>query len=289
MRLTVNPDLCNLCLACVRTCPADMIRERDGRLKIGRVACLGCGHCVAVCPQGAITVDEPGPGDDEYLPVEAPDLTPAQLRRLLLQRRTIRQFEPRPVPREVLQEMLDAARWAPTAANCQCVRFTVITTPALRDEVAAEVTAFYRAYNEALEDRAHSAERLAALGLNPEFGMHPHMLAAVPAFLKNVAGGRDRLFFGAPAVVIVHADRGEVLPATNCRLATFAVVLMAEPLGLGTCLTAYASEALAALPALRARLGIPESHDVHDVFAAGYPAEQFRLVPPRRPSEIDWR
>ena len=265
-----------------------MVREREGRVKIGRVACIACGHCVAVCPQGAISVDEPAEGD-EYLPVASPDLTPAQLRALLMRRRTIREYESRPVPREVLAEMLDAARWAPTAANCQCVRFTVITNPALRAEVAAEVTGFYRAYNDALEDREHSVECLAALGVNPEFGMHPHMLAAVPAFLKNVAGGRDRLFFGAPAVVIVHADRGEVLPATNCRFATFAVVLMAEALGLGTCLTAYASEALAALPELRARLGIPATHDVYDVLVAGYAAEHFRLVPPRRESEIDWR
>lgn len=31
MRLTVNPDRCTLCGACVLTCPADMIREKGGR------------------------------------------------------------------------------------------------------------------------------------------------------------------------------------------------------------------------------------------------------------------
>jgi hypothetical protein len=168
------------------------------------------------------------------------------------------------------------------------VRFTVIATPALRDAVAAEVVGFYRTYNEALQDREHTPERLAALGLDAAFGMHPHMLAAVPAFLKNTDAGRDRLFFAAPAVILVHADRGEVLPETACHFATFALTLLAETYGLGTCITAYASEALRALPDLRARLGLGEEQVVHDVLVVGYPAETFRLIPPRHPAGVTW-
>ena len=137
---------------------------------------------------------------DSLLQTAPPEVTPEHLRRLLLQRRSVRRYEARPVPRQTLEEMLEVARWVPTAANCQCVRYTVILDPVLRDEVAAEVTVFYRAYNEALEDREHTAERLAEIGVNAEFGMHPHMLAAVPAFVKNMERGRDRLFFSAPAV-----------------------------------------------------------------------------------------
>lgn len=287
MRLTVNADLCDLCGACLLTCPADMVREKDGRLKIGRVACIACGHCLAVCPRGAITIEDPAPGEEALL-LPSSGMAPDDLRALLLRRRTVRVYQPRPIPREVLEQILDTARYAPTAANCQCVRFTVILNPTVRDEVAAEVVAYYRAYNEALQDREHAAERLAALGISAEFGMHPHMLAAVPAFLKNVDAGRDRLFFGAPAVIIVHADRGEVLPEAACGFATFAVVMMAEAHGLGTCITAYASEALEQLPEVRVRLGIPETHLIHSVLVAGYPAEDFRLIPPRHPAEVKW-
>ncbi len=287
MRLTVEPERCDLCGACVATCPADMVREKEGRIKIGRVACLACGHCVAVCPTEAIRVEEAA--GESLLPTAPPEVTPEHLRRLLLQRRSVRRYEARPVPRQTLEEMLEVARWVPTAANCQCVRYAVILDPVLRDEVAAEVTAFYRAYNEALEDREHTAERLAEIGVNAEFGMHPHMLAAVPAFVKNMERGRDRLFFSAPAVIIVHADRGEVLPQAACYFATFALVMMAETLGLGTCLTAYASEALAALPELRAKLRIPEQNVVYDVVVVGYPAERFQRVPGRKALEVDWR
>jgi nitroreductase len=128
---------------------------------------------------------------------------------------------------------------------------------------------------------------LAEIGVSAGFDMHPHMLAAVPAFVKNMDSGRDRLFFSAPAVILVHADRGEVLPEAACHFATFALVMMAEAHGLGTCITAYASEALQALPELRQRLGIPEGHAVYDVVVTGYPAERFGLIPPRG-AEVTW-
>lgn len=284
MRLTVNPDLCTLCGLCLTACPADMIREKEGRIKIGRVMCIECGHCVSLCPEGAIMVEE---GDGFRIPEDLP-VTPDALRALLLRRRSTRRYQPRPVPREILEQMLDVARWTPTAANCQCQAFTVITDPARRDALAAQVADFYRLYADILADREHTAQRLAGLGLDPAFGMHPHMQAAVPAFVKNVAAGRDRLFFSAPAVFIVHADVNEVLPETACAFATMLLVLMGETLGLGTCITAYASEALRARPDLRTDLGLPDSHQVYYVLTVGYPAEDYRLIPPRHPAQVSW-
>lgn len=285
MRLSVNPSLCNLCGVCLAACPADMIREKEGRIKIGRVMCIDCGHCVSLCPEGAIVVEEEGV---DFSVPEGPPLTPEALRALIVRRRTVRRYQSRLVPRELLAQMLDAARWTPTAANCQCQAYTVITDPDRRDALAARVAEFYRAYAEILADKEHAAERLAALGLDPAFGMHPHMQAAVPAFVKHVNAGRDRLFFGAPAVILVHADVNEVLPETACAFATMLLVLMAESLGLGSCITAYASEALRALPPLRAALGLPDSHQVHYVLTVGYPAEDYRLIPPRRPAQVNW-
>ncbi len=284
MRLTVNPDLCTLCGICARACPADMIREKEGRLKIGRIMCIECGHCVALCPEGAIMVEEGG----EFSSPDGLPVSPEALRALILRRRTIRRYQPRLVPRELLERMLDAARWTPTAANCQCQTFTVITDPARRDALAAQIADFYRLYSEILADKEHSAERLAALGLDPSFGMHPHMQAAVPAFVKHVGAGHDRLFFKAPAVIIVHADVNEVLPDTACAFATMLLALTAESLGLGTCITAYASEALRARYDLRADLGLPDSHQVYHVLTVGYPAEDYRLIPPRKSARVHW-
>ena len=56
-------------------------------------------------------------------------------------RRTIREFSPRPVPREVIEDCLRAAGTAPSGANLQPWHFVVVTHPEVKKKIreAAEV------------------------------------------------------------------------------------------------------------------------------------------------------
>lgn len=286
MRFEVDEQKCTLCGACIATCPTDMVREKRGAIKISWVACIGCGHCLAICPEGAVRLAEveyPG----EFIPRPEVTVTPAAFLDLLRARRTVRRYRPEPVPRETLEQLLEAARHVPTAANCQCQEFTVLTDPAAIASLREGIVAYYRDYAEALADRDHP-ERLQEYGGTGPGAMHEHILAAVPSFVKSIDAGRDRLFFEAPVVILVHARRDEVLPEAACGFATLALTLMAEALGLGTCITAYASLALAALPEMRSELGIPEGNDVHHVVVVGHPAETYQMAPPRKPLRVTW-
>jgi len=51
------------------------------------------------------------------------------------QRRSIRQFTEQAIERELLEQILDAARWAPTAGNQQRWRFIVVTDPIVKEMV----------------------------------------------------------------------------------------------------------------------------------------------------------
>jgi nitroreductase/NAD-dependent dihydropyrimidine dehydrogenase PreA subunit len=289
MKLTVDPAKCTLCEACVPTCPTDMVRRKADRIKIGRVACIECGHCIAICPEAAIS-DE---GAGELAPASGVELPWPALEALVQRRRTARGFLPESLPRELLEELLeellDLARWTPTAANCQPQEYIVLTSPEARDGLRLRVEDYYRRLAEALADREHREERVRALGLTPEHGLHPHVLAAVPSFVKAVEAGRDRLFFGAPAVVVVHAARAEVMPEAACSFAAMLLVLAAEARGVGSCITGYASDALRMLPDARLWLGVPDANDVHSVVALGRPSERFLRVPERRPVRATWR
>lgn len=53
------------------------------------------------------------------------------------QRRSIRAYEPVPIPREDMEEILDVARRAPSAFNVQPWRFVVVETPELKERLAA--------------------------------------------------------------------------------------------------------------------------------------------------------
>ncbi len=55
-------------------------------------------------------------------------------------RRSIRKFKPDPVPDELINQMLEAARLAPSGTNRQPWRFQIIRDPALKERIFNEAT-----------------------------------------------------------------------------------------------------------------------------------------------------
>lgn len=51
-----SPDSCTLCKACVRVCPAEAIRIRNGLVEIDRRRCVRCLCCHEMCTAGAMKV-----------------------------------------------------------------------------------------------------------------------------------------------------------------------------------------------------------------------------------------
>lgn len=49
------------------------------------------------------------------------------------QRRSIRKFKPDAIPQEILLELIDAARLAPSGGNVQPWRFKIVTDPETKD------------------------------------------------------------------------------------------------------------------------------------------------------------
>lgn len=45
---------------CVRTCIAQALQVKDGRICIDKNRCIGCFSCIMVCPYGALSVSENG-------------------------------------------------------------------------------------------------------------------------------------------------------------------------------------------------------------------------------------
>jgi len=54
---------------------------------------------------------------------------------VLTTRRTIRQFDPKPIARPLLEKIVNAARLAPSAANLQPLEYVAVDDPAVRAEV----------------------------------------------------------------------------------------------------------------------------------------------------------
>jgi nitroreductase len=66
------------------------------------------------------------------------------------------------------------------------------------------------------------------------------------------------------------------------------MTLMAETMGLGTCLNGFLVTALKRSEALREVLNIPDDYQVHATFTVGYPDVEFLRVVARNPVRVEW-
>lgn len=100
--------------------------------------------------------------------------------------------------------------------------------------------------------------------------------------------GRERLFHGAPAAILVGSRPGGSCPAADALLASQNILLAAHVLGLGSCLVGFVVEAMRRRPAIAAGLGLPPEETVHAVIALGYPAEGYARQAGRWPLAPCW-
>src|SRR5437899_3907477 len=73
----------------------------------------------------------------EFLPVSDEKLEErlTEFRKIMLQRRTVREFSSRPISRGVIEECLRVAVSAPSGANLQPWHFVAISDPAVKREI----------------------------------------------------------------------------------------------------------------------------------------------------------
>lgn len=127
---TIDEKKCKRDGICAAECPGKIISQPTRKdfpspTPDAEEFCIDCGHCVAVCPHGALSLTA--------MPLEACPVIDKQLipdeetvRQFLKARRSIRTFTEKQVPRPVLQDLIDTARYAPTGSNRQLVHWTVI-------------------------------------------------------------------------------------------------------------------------------------------------------------------
>ena len=94
--------------------------------------------------------------------------------------------------------------------------------------------------------------------------------------------GKDLLFHGAPAAIVVGSKKEASCPAEDALLATQNILLSAHVLGLGTCLIGFAIEAMKRDKRILKGIGMPEDESAYAVIALGYPNEKYQRVTGRK-------
>ncbi|MGL1863669.1 MAG: nitroreductase family protein [Pseudodesulfovibrio sp.] len=263
----VDKELCKRCGACFAECPYQLVVEdKEGFPKLRLAAkktCIACGHCVAICPVQAVTLPEM-PVTKELTPEQCAPLvkdarvTQEQAEQFLRGRRSIRAYKDKTIPDDVIADLLDVSRFAPSAKNGQPARWIVTRTPEATRKLAELTVEF--------------------MGINNVF----------PGVIKNWKNGIDKILHGAPHVAIVHAAEDGLNPAEDCSLAAAYLELAAHARGIGACWAGFLMEVAEGYAPIRELLGLPEGHGIYAAVMLGYPKYRYSRIPRRREVELRW-
>ena len=54
--ITIDGEQCIVCSKCINDCPNSYLFLENDEIHTNQKGCMECGHCYAICPQGAITM-----------------------------------------------------------------------------------------------------------------------------------------------------------------------------------------------------------------------------------------
>jgi nitroreductase len=219
---------------------------------------------------------------------------------LIRERRSVRApYDPdRPVPPDAIQQVLEAARWAPTAHNMQNFDIVVVDDPAvlkrLGDISSPPSAVFIR---ENFAQLSFSEEELRRKKVGILGAMFPEAWRTPGADFDKIAREGPPLFLkdsmrDCPALLVVAYDprkrapasEGDVLGFMSLGCAMQNMWLMAEALDIGMqILSTFAGDHVSGQ--VKNILGVPDTLKIAFAIRLGYPMGAFRFPRVRRDVE----
>ncbi len=275
--VSIDKDVCTGCGICITICPYKAIELVDNKAEFQLDECFSCGHCQAVCPVDAVVVSglvsainfstftelggviQPGTGEV------------AEIAALMRSRRSCRRYLTKPVPLPLLEDLVKIGTTAPSGTNSQPWNFSIL--PEREDVlVFGGLTAeYYRNLNR--QARNGILRLLVKLFGGDSLGKYYRRYHdSVEESLREWdREGRDSLFHGAVAAILVTARQDASCPAEDALLATQNILLAAHVMGLGSCLIGFAVEAMRRNSGMKREMEIEDSEEIYSVIAFGYP------------------
>lgn len=172
-------------------------------------------------------------------------------------RRSIRKFKTEQIKESELQEILEAAKFAPSAMNRQPWHFTVIQDKKLIDEISDKTK--------------------------------ENMKKSDSEYVRNMAENEKyHLFYHSPTVIVVSGLDDFKWSLVDCSSATQTMLLAAESLGLATCWIGLVYSNLFAtdLEEWTERLRIPEGYSPLYAVSLGYKDFDLEIKTPERNQDV---
>jgi len=178
-------------------------------------------------------------------------------------RRSVRAYEAKPVPRDILNSIIEAGNEAPSAMNSQTWRFVVVEEKGAKKKLLGAAMPNAKKLTEQVKD------------VDPE---------RYEFIKKRYAELPDPVYYSAPSIVFVigngrYADH-------SCPLACENMMLAAHALGLGSCWVGFGAM-VTEDGSVRELLGLQEGDSIFGPILLGYPKGQVNR-PPKKEPMVKW-
>jgi nitroreductase len=178
-------------------------------------------------------------------------------------RRSVRAYDAKSVPRELVNTVIEAGNEAPSAMNSQPWRFVVVEDPAAKKKLLGAALPQAKKITEQVKD------------VDPE---------RYESIKKRYAELPDPVYYSAPTIIFVVGNGR--YKDHSCPLACENMMLAAHSLGLGTCWVGFGAMVTEDAE-VRKLLDLQEGDAIFGPILLGYPkTDQPR--PPKKEPQVKW-
>ena len=192
-------------------------------------------------------------------------------------RRSIRDYEPKPIPRDVINTIIEAGNQAPfmSEKRFQPWRFVVVENPEFKQKLVQTTLPIWKNFMENMKEAS------------------PEIYEKAMMLYETMDEPKDLVYYSAPVIIFVI---GPARNATCCALACENIMLAATSLGLGSCYVGFGAMVTGNADVVQT-LELTEDEQIYGPILLGYPKDDpnarvanglASLAPKKKEPMIKW-
>jgi nitroreductase/NAD-dependent dihydropyrimidine dehydrogenase PreA subunit len=261
MMITIDKGKCHKCGICIDRMKGYCISENDSFPIFDKEICNTCQKCVSICPFQAIMVNDKYPekiGSSKII-------NSNDLYQLFERRRSIKKYLNKPIPKEILEQIISVAKFSPN--QNKNIEIHIVDDQKLIDVIDRCAIAFVkRIYNILFRFKI--------------------IEAFIKVFYKDIETIKRKMehrsfkrviYENAQAIVILSGNKHIAVTKNSAHYMLATIMYMAESLGIGGCL--MDSVCLALENNRRIRRYMKIENNVLGVLILGYSNENIQNIP----------